>query len=190
MTDSDYYAAKRRSLLPIVGTILVVHVVFAFATFFIMYVFGLFLNVTAAQTVGSICSIILFTTMMYTEMWRSGQQDRNLMNFGHMEDDKYRGLKASLLSQIPGLILAKLAIISRMTEALPEIFVAIFKMFFAPFVDLIWLAEQVTPLLFPAFVIITPIIVHIAYLLGYSGYRVSDKIYTKNPQDSSRERKF
>jgi hypothetical protein len=190
MTDSDYYAARRRSLLPIVGTILVVHVVFAFATFFLMYFFGLFLSPSAAQTVGSVVSIILFTAMMYTEIWRLGQQDHNLMNFGHLKDDKYRGVKGALISQIPGLILAILAIVSRMTGALPEIFVAIFKMFYASFVDLIWLSEQATPLLFILFVIPTTLIVHVAYLLGYKGYRISDNFYEKKSQDISRDKKF
>ena len=190
MADSDLYAPKRRSLFPLIATILVVHVVFAFATFFFMYFFGLFLGPSIAQTVGSIFSVILFVTMMYTETWRSGQQDRNLMNFGHMTDDKYRGLKAALFSQIPGLILAILAMISRMTEALPEIFVAIFKLFYAPFVDLIWFANQVSPLLFALFALITPIVAHIAYLLGYSGFRLSDKLFTRKPQNSSRDKKF
>ena len=190
MPDSDYYLARRRSLFPIIATILIIHFVFAFTTFFLMYFMSLFMSESAAQTVGSVLSIFLFFAMMYTEMWRSGQQDRNLMNFGHMADDKYRGLKAALLSQIPGFLFSVLAIISRLTESLPPFFVSAYKLFYMPFVDLIWLAEQATPLLFPLFALITPAIVHLGYFLGYSGYAVSAKFYKRNPKSSIREKKF
>lgn len=190
MPDSDYYLARRRSLFPIVITILIIHLVFAFTTFFLMYFMTLFLGQSAAQTVGSILSILLFFAMMYTEMWRSGQQDRNLMNFGHMPDDKFRGLKAALLSQIPGFILSILAAITRLTGSASTLFVSAYKIFYAPFVDLIWLAEQATPLLFPLFALITPVVVHIGYILGYSGYAVSEKFYKKNPKSNIREKKF
>ena len=86
--------------------------------------------------------------------------------------------------------MAILAIVSRMTGALPEIFVAIFKMFYASFVDLIWLSEQATPLLFILFVIPTTLIVHVAYLLGYKGYRISDNFYEKNRRTSAGIRSF
>ncbi|MGI6577603.1 MAG: hypothetical protein ACOX1Q_06120 [Eubacteriales bacterium] len=190
MPDSDYYLSRRRSLFPLILTILIIHIVFAFTTFFLMYFMAMFLSESAAQTVGSILSILLFFAMMYTEMWRSGQQDRNLMNFGHLADDRFRGLKASLLSQIPGFLLSVLALISRLTDSLSTFFVSAYKLFYAPFVDLIWFAEQATPLLFPLFTLITPVVVHIGYLLGYKGYAVSDKFYKKNTNNDIREKKF
>lgn len=188
MPDSDY-TSRRKSLFPFITTILIVHFVFAFATFFFMTLFSLVWEPSAAQTIGSVISIILFTAMMYVESWRAGQQDHNLMTFGHMPDDKFRGLKSALLSQIPGFLLAVLAAITRMTEAMPVFFVTVFKLFYAPFVDFIWIAEQV-PLLFPLFSLITPVIVHVGYSLGYHEFMISEKLFYKKKQDIKRERKF
>jgi len=189
MPDSDYMPRKR-SMLPFITTILIIHFVFAFATFFLMNFFSLFLDPSTAQTMGSILSIILFFAMMYAESWRAGQQDHNLMKFGHMTDDKFRGLKSAVYSQIPGLLLAVLAAITRLTEALPVFFVSAFKLFYSPFVDLIWLAEQATPLLFILFTLITPVFVHIGYSLGYNGYMISEKLFYTKKQDVHRERRF
>jgi uncharacterized membrane protein len=192
MRDSDYYLARRKSLFPFIATILIVHFVFAFATFFIMNFFSLFLRPSAAQTAGSVVSIILFVAMMYTESWRAGKQDHNLMNFGHMEEDRFRGLKSALFSQIPGVLLAVLAMINRMTDILPAFFLSAFKLFYAPFVDLIWLCQESAPLLFVLFTLITPVLVHIGYTLGFKGLMISEKFrqHDKKKENIDRDRRF
>ncbi len=193
MRDSDY-APKKRSLFPLITTILIIHFVFAFSTFFLMYFFSIFLAPSTSQTIASVLSIILFIAMMYSESWRAGQQDRNLMNFGHVDFDKLRGLKASLYSQIPGILFAILAIIHRLTGALPFLVLSIFKLFYAPFVDLVWVMDQVSPLLYIIMPIFTPVIVHVGYSLGFNGTMLSEKLIYTNKKSTkpgtTRERKF
>jgi hypothetical protein len=190
MPDSDYMPRKR-SMFPFIMTILIIHFVFAFATIFIMYFFSLFMSPSAAQTVGSVVSIVLFFSMLYSESWRAGQQDRNLMKFGHLEDDKFRGLKSALYAQIPGVLLAVLAILHRLTGgALPAFMLAGYKLFYEPFVDIIWLLDQISPVLYILVPIIPPIFVHIGYSLGFKGYMISEKVVYKKKPEINRERKF
>lgn len=190
MADSDYMPRKR-SLFSFLTTILIIHFVFAFATYFIMYLFSLFLGQELAQTVGSLLSIVLFTGMLYTEAWRAGQHDQNLINFGHYDKDPYVGLKAALISQIPGVLLAVTAILRRLYEAFPSFFFALFRLFYLPFADILWLLGQVSLLFYLLAPLVTPLIVHIGYTMGLKGFNLSERIlYQKKMSPEKRERKF
>ncbi|MDR1117196.1 MAG: hypothetical protein LBL09_02990 [Oscillospiraceae bacterium] len=189
MPDSDYTPTKR-SLAPQIITILIAHFVFAFATFFLMYFFSLFLDEAAAQTVASVVSIILFIAMVYVEAWRVGGQDANLVNFGHMEYDKFRGLKAGAYSQIVGLVLIIAAIVYELTGYPHWIFLSAFKLFYGPFVDIIWLMSQATPFLYFLLLLVAPCAYHIGYSLGYKGFSIGEKLIYKKKPDREREKKF
>ncbi len=206
--DDEHYT-KRRTIWPQVGSILIAHFVVAFATGFILQFFGLFLGDAAAETVTYLLCTLLFGVMIYVDAWHNGQQDHNLMQYGHIPEDRFRGLKAALVSQILGLLLAILAIIHlyliarERAAGVPEElqvglwwgFLSAYHLFYFPFVGVVWPLEEISPLFCLLPLIFVPVVYHIGYTLGYKGFSIREKLVYVDPnkaqqQTKKRERYF
>ena len=204
----DMHYTRRRSIWPQVVPIWIAHFVFAFATGFILNFFGMFLSTGLAETITYIVCILLFGAMVYVDAWRNGQQDYNLVKFGHMDDDPLRGLKAGLLSQTVGLLLAIFAMIhlflisGEAAAGVPEElqtglhwgFLSVYHLFYFPFVGIVWPLEEISPFFCLLPVVIPVIINHIGYTLGYKRISLRDKLVYVDPnkqkKENTRERKF
>jgi len=153
---------------------------------------GLEIGSTATSAIITTICMILYLTMTYLEGWRRGERDHNLVLFKHMEYNKFRGLIAGALSQIPGVICAVAIIIPSVgfsVERLGRYFYMNFNYMF------ITLDGAVTAGTVSAFVyhlcyfipaIIAPLIVGISYNLGYKQFRVLDRLVWRKP-DGKRE---
>ncbi len=75
--------------------------------------FGYVLTIVIVQ----VFSLLLVFTLLYPFMWKQGDIERNLGEFGHIEPDGWRGFKIGLVASIPqfvlyfGLILCKLSVL-------------------------------------------------------------------------------
>ncbi len=177
--SENKYLSKRKSLMPMVFNVIIIHLVFAFATFFLMYFFTLFLDEYRAQSVAAVLSIILFCIMLYCETWRVASSDRNMMNLGHIKVDTTRGLKAGLIGQIPGLILAILAIIYQYSGFPHYIVLSLYKLYYAPFVDILWFLEQISYFFYLLPLVVAPLVCHMGYILGYRRFSILEKLIYK-----------
>ena len=193
--DEEHYTT-RRTLWPQIGAIWIAHFVIAFATGFIMRFFGLFLGDAAAETVTYVLCTLLFAVMLYVDAWHNGQQDHNLMQYGHIPEDRFRGLKAALISQLLGLVLAILAIIhlyliaGEKAAGVPEElqvglfwgFLSAYHLFYFPFVGVIWTLETVSPLFCLLPLVFVPVVYHIGYTLGFKGFSIRQKLMYTDPE--------
>lgn len=204
----DAHYTRRRSIWPQVGSIWIAHFVFAFATGFILQFFGMFLGDAVAETITYIVCALLFAAMLYVDAWHNGQQDYNLVKFGHMPDAPLRGLKAALISQTVGLLLAVLTIIhlfmiaGEAAAGVPEELQtglfwgiqSVYHLFYFPFVGIVWPLEEVSPFFCLLPLIFPVIFYHVGYTLGYKRISIRDKLVYTDPNKAKtevkKERKF
>ncbi len=153
----------------------------------IAMVIYLFVLVLTAQLMGDTPSVIIATILstavyiacIYVDAWRTGQRDYNLVKYGHIKEDKLKGLKASIISQIPGLILAAVLIFYTKGDFFGQAYRWIY-LFFCYVVNL--LAEGTKAAYFIPLVF-APVTASIAYRLGYKGTRLFDKIVFVNDKN-------
>lgn len=183
---------------------------FAFKIFFIhiiniivMLVIGLILQSTAdlgleisSETTSLIITLIcmvLYLVMAYIEAWRRGERDHNLVLFNHMEYNKFRGLIAGVLSQIPGIACAIAIIVPSVDfsiERLGRFFYMNFNYMFVA-LDSSAASGSVSAFIYhlcyflPA--LVAPVLVGVAYVLGYKQIRVLDRIVWRKHENGKRE---
>jgi len=61
---------------------------------------------TAGGVLSCIVGTVLFTVLSYLEGWRTGSREANLIKYGRIRDDRLKGVKAAVISQLPGFALA------------------------------------------------------------------------------------
>jgi hypothetical protein len=71
---------------------------------------GFAVSDTATSFIVTIICLVLYIMLVYIESWRTGQRDLNLVMYKHIDYKKYKPLLAALVSQLPGIILAVLAL--------------------------------------------------------------------------------
>ncbi len=153
---------------------------------------GLEVGSVATSAIITIICMALYLVTIYIEGWRRGERDHNQVLFKHMEYNKYRGLIAGALSQIPGVLCAIIIIFPSVdfaVERLGRYFYMNFNYMFV-MLDSMTAAGTVSGFVYhlcyfiPA--IIAPVLVGIAYHLGYNQIRVLDRLMWKKP-DGKRE---
>ncbi len=128
------------------------------------------------MVVTAVC-FIFYVVYVYIHSWRTGQRDYNLVLYKHEEEKKYKALAASLLSQLPGLILVILVQLS------PEDFswVRYARYYYLNFnYFLLTLGESFRAIYFIP-VLFAPIIAVPAYRMGYKGIYLANKVVYRMP---------
>lgn len=131
----------------------------------------------------------LFIVFPYSHLWDQGDRDHNSVQFGHMAEDKWRGLKIGLLASIPAFAAFLLLIVFKAAQLVPQYVVyyrwinvcfwSIFN-FFIP--TSVLELSAVSWAAVPAMLIILavlPLMTHIGYTLGYRQISIRDKIVYK-----------
>ncbi len=131
--------------------------------------------------------IPLYVVLIYNPIWTEGDRNRNMIQFGHIQYDKWKGLKVGLLMAIPYLLTNLMLTLSKF-GVLPNLF---------------WLYKILNAHLWPLLNILDPtalaadmtilglvicwltsfyptIIAVVAYFLGYKGIMVMEKLIYKN----------
>ncbi len=108
MNNKDKKA--KSTLFQLIVKIWTVHVVAVVIYLFILLVFVRILGDSTSIIIASVVVPIMYLVMTYLEAWRTGFRDRNMIKAGRVSEDKFRGIKAAVLSQIPGIILGLLSI--------------------------------------------------------------------------------
>ena len=153
---------------------------------------GLVISNSATSAIITVVCMALYLVMTYIEGWRRGERDHNLVLYKHMEYNKYRGLIAGALSQIPGVVCAIVIIfpnVSFSVERLGRYFYLNFNYMFTS-LDAMTASGAVSGFLYhfcyfiPA--LIAPAVVGIAYHLGYKQLRVLDRLIWRKPDANKR----
>ena len=152
----------------------------------------------AGDVIASICMLLLTAAFPYSIVWSKGDRDKNSVNFGHMQEDKLRGLKVGLMAGIPGALAYIVLILSKLGVFFPG-YIFVYRFMNTPFLPIInaltrgvsttpevsWTAILVM-LIVVAFV---PLVCHFGYVLGYKQISLSEKFIYVNPNKKKRRRR-
>ena len=130
----------------------------------------------------TVACLVFYLAYNYVQCWRIGQRDYNLVLYKHIEYNKWKPLVAAACSQIPGFILAVLALIPSTRELGRSVFSAFYfyaAWLLARFKDRFALIYFV-PLLLP--LILAPV----AYHMGYRGIYLANKVVYKMPKEQDK----
>lgn len=151
------------------------------------------------DVISQVLMLLLLAAFPYGILWNQGDRDRNSVQFGHMREDKLRGLKVGLLAAIPSFVVYVLLLFSRLGLFWDK-FILVFQIFhasFAPTVNAILQAQGHEVLaaadvgwgwiLLLAFtVVVLPLICWVSYRMGYRQYSISEHLIYKNTKKKRR----
>ena len=137
-------------------------------------------------------SLLLVFTMLYPFMWKQGDSERNLGEFGHIKPDSWRGFKMGLIASIPqfvlyiGLVLCKLSV-------LPDGYYSIYRILNSHVFMLLTWVLGANPSLDTTswwriiasvlFIAVVPLCCQIGYALGARGILIKEKLVYKSKKD-------
>ncbi len=132
----------------------------------------------------TIACFLFYVIFVYIHSWRIGQRDYNQVLYGHISYQRWKPLIAAVVSQIPGLVLAVLAMLPDVGETGrrgASVFYFYFSWFLARFKDS-FPAVYFLPSLLPL------ILATAAYHLGYRGIYLQNKIVYNLPKEKKTEK--
>ena len=139
-------------------------------------------------TVSGILCFAALAAILYPAVWKEGSKDRNLVHFGHIAEDKLKGLKLGIVAIIPALLLFVFFIVTKgnITADFPAVWLKFLNANAYTFIDLLQngaLHLKEVPVLNLALMALTqvtvPIICFGAYILGYKEISLLDKLMYK-----------
>lgn len=151
-----------------------------------------------ANVLSSVCMLLLLAAFPYSIVWTKGDRDKNNVNFGHMQEDKLRGLKVGAIAGIPSALLYVVLLLSKCGVFWPN-YIVVYRLLNLPFLPIInamtGLAVSVTAkaswlavLGMLITVLYVPLVCHFGYVLGYKQIALAEKFVYVNPNKKKRRR--
>lgn len=132
--------------------------------------------------------IMLVGVFIYNNLWNLGHKDKNAVNHGQQDEDKFKGLKIGSIAIIPSVVLLTILTIGKETFA-KNISIASYGFLNTYLYEAILLVSNGGGLFskldiwqivaFYAMFIIIPIIAQVAYILGYKDIVISERLTYK-----------
>lgn len=138
--------------------------------------------------------ILLLVAFIYSKMWHEGTKDDNAVRFGHMKEDKLKGLKVGLLANVPYVLIFAWAFIAfalKKAVGLSSAIYVIANYYFWPLLNAVW-GHVNKPTQYWHFAVmflllfIVPAISHISYTLGYKEISIGEKLTYKKKKGNSK----
>jgi len=153
------------------------------------------------DAVAQILMLVMLISMPYSMLWAQGDKDANMVQFGHMSENRRRGLKIGFAAAIPSLI-PSIGLILCIAELIPGEMLYLYKFLntsFWPLMNLLtggakmanevgsysWLTVMVLSIV--PFVI--TLACHIGYTLGYKRISITEKFIYVNPKKKRHRRR-
>lgn len=123
--------------------------------------------------------IPVYVAMIYTFAWGVAERERNMVLYGHMEEDKSRGLRSGLFAAIP------LALYSLVTTVLAYMgtgtnVIGVYRICAAPFIFVVNPLIEYAPFALLLTALFSPLAAWWGYCNGYRLYRMWDHLIYKN----------
>ncbi|MDD6273654.1 MAG: hypothetical protein PUA86_02975 [Clostridiaceae bacterium] len=138
-----------------------------------------FMGDLAAGAITSAIFIPAYVSMIYTFYWGTAERERNMVLYGHMKEDKSRGLHSGLFSVIPLAIFTLVAIVLAYAGAGANV-IGIYRICTAPFLLLVNPLLEYAPFALLVLLVFSPLASWWGYQNGYNLYRVWDHLIYKN----------
>ena len=151
------------------------------------------------DVLSQVLMLLILAAFPYGILWGQGDRDRNSVQFGHMQEDKRRGLKVGLLAAIPSVAVYLFLLLSRLGLFWDK-YIQLFQILnasFAPAVNAVMGAQGhailVTAdvgwgwiLLLAFTVVVLPLVCWGSYALGYRQYSISEHLIYHTKQKKRR----
>ena len=138
-----------------------------------------FLEEFVAGAITSTVFIPAYVAMLYTFAWGVAERERNLVLYGHMEEDKGRGLRSGLIAAVP-LALYSLVVIILAYSGTGMNAIGVYRICTAPFVFFVNPLIEYAPFALPLTAVFAPLAAWWGYHNGYVLYRMWDHLIYKN----------
>lgn len=157
-------------------------------TLILMMAAANFLDTIWIHLICTVLGVFLFGSMQYSACWGIAERERNLVKFGHLKEDKFRGLRAGIYATIPMAVIIIIAIIQSYTNIMPEWVLPTCRFLLCPFVGLVALfVENNLAILLILLCGITPLCTWLGYRNGYKLYRFTDGlVYNTKPRSKDK----
>ena len=143
MSNSNTENVMKSPFSHYVGRLLGMQIYTTFLTLIPFTIASALLDVGAASFITALFGIVVYCITIYTASWATGERDRNLVLYGHMHEDKLRGLKAGLCAVCPMLICTLLLIFNVYASFLPNWFLVCYRLIFLPFAFIVnWMTAH------------------------------------------------
>ncbi len=145
-------------------------------------------DVVSKSIAGLIC-IVISVCVIYTEIWKFGDKDRTAVKYQNQKEQLSKGFFVGLFASIPAIILLFVLTVLK-TGFAEKLSLLLYGMLNTYLYDLIYLVANgaeffgqlnyIQLLLILLLLMIVPIACGIAYILGYKGVSLSEKMVYKN----------
>ncbi len=160
----------------------------AISLIFIYMIMSVFSKTTALIIQTGIGGLILLA-IAYSAAWHSGTKDYNLVKFGHVKYQPFKGLQCGLMSQIPAAILAILCIIRAATDSLSQWVEIAYRLLFACVIGAFELTE-ISPYFYLLPLLAVPVAAAVGYALGYRQISLMENmVFKKKREDEAAKSK-
>ena len=149
-----------------------------------------FFEERGAQLLTTVVGMLVLFALTYSVFWGTAERDRNLVIYGHLKENKLRGLQGALLGMIPLAILVVLVVINAYLPFFPTWLTVVSRILLLPFSFFVRTAGD-TPSAFSWLLILvcgwSPFAAWYGYHNGYSLIRLMDKlIYKQKPRNKDK----
>lgn len=138
-----------------------------------------FLSERISALITTVVFLPAYVWMIYTFAWGAGERERNMVLYGHMTEDKSRGIRSGLIAAVPvflfSLITAVLALSGRGGNV-----IGVYRMCTAPFIWLVNPLIEYTPYALVLTAVFSPLFSWLGYRNGYVLYRMWDHLIYKD----------
>lgn len=121
----------------------------------------------------------LYAVMIYTFAWGAAERERNMVLYGHMQEDLGRGLRSGLYAALPVFCFSLLVLILAYAGKGANL-IGIYRMCTAPFIWFVNPMIEYTPFLLPLTAFVSPLFSWWGYRNGHRLYRVWDHLIYKD----------
>lgn len=147
---------------------------------------GIVIPENTVQFIIFIFCFVFYVLFVYIESWRTGERDHNLVLFDRIKYNKFKALYASAVSQIPGVVLSVLLLITGSFNM--QKFARYFYLnFIYPITVLDTEPYNMKTVYFiPVLLAVIPAV--LGYFLGYRGIRILDRLMFKKTEDNGKKK--
>ena len=167
-----------------------------FASIKVTMVYFIFVYCTYVFSPGTwlyvLLSVVLFAAWIFfdfTDTAKLAMRDENLVKYEYIKYDKFKGLKTGLISQIPGLVLCILILLTRSsTGRINDWFRLFYFILYSPAAFVIGMLQDASMAIFFAPLPVIPIVSTLGYYCGYHEIPIYTKLVYRNRAKSKRLR--
>ena len=144
-----------------------------------------FLVATIADShIGGIVVTCIFVPLycyaVYSNNWGTALRDKNLVKYGHIEENRKRGFLSGLICAIPIFVYTCFAISFAVNLGVDSVKFATYKICTAPYTLFTDYLSSRAPALMLLYSVFSPVFAALGYRNGYKEYRIWDHILYEN----------